>query len=133
MVAGQGTAAYALQQQQDGDVVVRIHDLSDLDGLEAAFSDVGISAEVERGPVMSVVRGGSDADTSDEGAAPATPPDSNVDGPDPYLTVRRSGSDMLFTVPAELVGTHTLHLIVGQISSRETGSVTWSLVVRIGE
>ena len=40
-------AAYAVDEQGDGDIVITIHELDDADGLERALADHGIEAEVD--------------------------------------------------------------------------------------
>jgi len=40
-------AAYAVDEQGDGDIVITIHELSDADGLEQALADHGIEADVD--------------------------------------------------------------------------------------
>lgn len=66
-------AAFALDRQADGDVVVTIRSLEDADGLERALADAGVQAEVEyvdvemRGPAEMkgpdrLVRPGGDVD-----------------------------------------------------------------------
>ncbi len=40
-------AAYAVDEQGDGDIVITIHELNDADGLEQALADHGIEAEVD--------------------------------------------------------------------------------------
>jgi hypothetical protein len=44
------SAAYALKQQSDGDIVVTIHDLSDADGLVQALAEHGVTTEVTYDP-----------------------------------------------------------------------------------
>ena len=44
---GGGSPAYAVTTADDGDVVIRIHELSDAAGLERALADRGITADVE--------------------------------------------------------------------------------------
>lgn len=40
-------AAYAVDEQGDGDIVITIHELDDADGLEQALADRGIEADVD--------------------------------------------------------------------------------------
>jgi hypothetical protein len=40
-------AAYAVDEQRDGDIVITIHELDDADGLERALAEHGIEAEVD--------------------------------------------------------------------------------------
>ena len=44
------THAYAVEQQSDGDIVVRIHDLSDADGLKQSLAEHGVTTEVTYDP-----------------------------------------------------------------------------------
>lgn len=44
-----GSPAFAVQTSADGDIVVRIHELTDADGLEKALADQGVTADVSYG------------------------------------------------------------------------------------
>ena len=63
------TAAYAVEAQPDGDVVVTIHDLSDASGLEHALSAYGIAADVSYRPDASQPDGQARTSTHGDGAA----------------------------------------------------------------
>jgi hypothetical protein len=47
-------AAFSVQEQSDGDVVVTIHEMSDTDGLEQALAEHGVTAEVSYDPHLAL-------------------------------------------------------------------------------
>ena len=63
------SAAYAVESQPNGDVVVTVHDLSDAGGLEGALAARGISANITYVPGFSQSGGQARTPSGDDGAA----------------------------------------------------------------
>ncbi|WP_340538505.1 hypothetical protein [Nocardioides sp. GXZ039] len=88
---GGGTPAFAVENGDGGAVVVRIHELTDADGLEAALAERGIDAEVEYGATDTVVR-----IDGDGGPAPidqTAPPAGEVSDEGLHVSVGEGGED----------------------------------------
>jgi hypothetical protein len=63
------SAAYAVESEPNGDVVVTIHDLSDADGLEGALAAKGINASITYVPGYTQSGGQARTPSGDAGAA----------------------------------------------------------------
>lgn len=134
-------AAFSVQAQSDGDVVVTIHDMSDAGGLEQALAEYGVTAEVSYDPGLVlpwrivgpnsgdepplVVRGGRMPGLDDP---PADPP-AHVSVPPgwPGVDVQpASDGGVTFTLLAQCIGPDSvLHLIT-------TGSTDTFLGIFVG-
>ena len=62
-------AAYAVDTQPDGDVVVTVHDLSDAGGLQGALADKGVNARITYIPGFSQSEGQARTRPGDAGAS----------------------------------------------------------------
>jgi hypothetical protein len=125
-----GSPAFAVQTAADGDVVVRIHELTDAAGLEKALADQGVTATVEYGgdagnaitvdqdgkvspgnvePSREVPAGGKSVTReggAQSGASPelsTTPSGDDPCGPTAELpvAVARNGSDFVITIDGD--------------------------------
>jgi hypothetical protein len=112
-VAGPG-AAYAVDAQPSGDVVVTVRDLSDAHGLEAALAAKGVEADISRIPGFTQAPGTSDAGNG-SGCAIAL---AKIDG------------GLQFTLgAAQVASAAVLHIVTSGSSASDVSSpvmVTWS-------
>lgn len=111
------TAAYAIESQADGAVVVTVHDLSDASGLERALAAKGVHADV------TYVRGFSQAD----GQARST---SGVDRAGCAIALEKVDGGLRFTLTAtQIASGATLDIVTSGSSPTDVGSpvaVSWS-------
>jgi hypothetical protein len=110
-------AAYAVESQADGAVVVTVHDLSDAGGLERALAAKGVHADV------TYVRGFSQAD----GQARST---SGVDRAGCAIALAKVDGGLRFTLTAtQIASGATLDIVTSGSSPTDVGSpvaVSWS-------
>jgi hypothetical protein len=110
-------AAYAVDPQPDGDVVVTIHDLADAAGLEAALAAEGIHAHVTYVPGFS---------QDDRQARTAT----GADGADCDIALAKVDGGVRFTLGAgPIAGGSELDIVTSGSDPADVGSpvaVTWS-------
>ena len=110
------SAAYAVESQPDGDLVVTVYDLSDADGLEHALAAKGVRAEVSHVPGFS----------QDAGQTRATA------GTDDSCTIALAKVDggLRFTLPAARIADGSeLDIVTSGTDAADVGSpvsVTWS-------
>ncbi|HZC73718.1 MAG TPA: hypothetical protein VE442_23705 [Jatrophihabitans sp.] len=129
-------AAFSVEQQSDGDVVVTIHDMSDADGLEQALAEHGVTADVSYDPDLLTyevqnnpgdqppvgIAGGLAPRAGDPPTQIALPPGW------PGVDVERAdGGGATFTLLAECIGPESvLHLVTTGSADEFLGIfVTW--------
>ena len=133
------THAYAVEQKSDGDIVVRIHDLSDADGLKQSLAEHGVTTEVTYDPEQLK----SELENADETPPIAVGRPNVVENPSelpsslpteqggcPLFGVHVTPADdggVTFTLAAEYIGPATvLHLdISGSVDNFVGIFVTW--------
>jgi len=116
--AGVGpSAAYALESQPDGDVVVTVYDLSDASGLEHALATKGVQAEVSYVPGFS----------QSEGQTRST---AGTDGSACNIALAKVDGGLRFTLAAARIADGSeLDIVTSGSSPTDLGSpvaVTWS-------
>ena len=112
------TAAYAVESQPDGDVVVTVHDLSDASGLERALAANGVDAHVSYSPGF-VQRDGTQRHVS-------TP----LDPASCSIALAKVDGGLRFTLrAAEIASGAVLTIVTSGSSASDVGSpveVVWS-------
>jgi hypothetical protein len=111
------TAAYGVESQPNGDVVVTVHDLTDASGLERALAGEGVHADVRHVAGFTQSEG--------QGRAP-----SGAAGADCSIALAKIDGGLRFTLgAAQIAGGATLHIITSGSSPSDVGSpveVAWS-------
>jgi predicted NUDIX family NTP pyrophosphohydrolase len=111
------SAAYGIESQHDGDVVVTVYDLSDANGLERALAAKGVQAEI------TYVQGFSQADGQ-------TRSKSGVDRAGCAIAVAKVNGGLRFTLTSVLIASGAkLDIVTSGSSPTDVGSpvaVTWS-------
>jgi hypothetical protein len=114
---GGPSAAYAIESQPDGDVVVTVYDLSDANGLERALAAKGVHADI------TYVRGFAQTD----GQTRST---SGTDRAGCAIALAKVDGGLRFTLTATQISSGaTLDIVTSGSSSTDVGSpvaVTWS-------
>ncbi|MCW2752074.1 MAG: hypothetical protein JWR83_3184 [Aeromicrobium sp.] len=110
------SAAYAVEAQPDGDLVVTVHELSDAAGLEQALAAKGVHADVTYVPGFQQVGGQS-----------RTTPDRNASC---YIRLAKVDGALRFTLrAAQIAAGSTLDIITSGSSPTDVGSpvsVAWT-------
>jgi hypothetical protein len=111
------SAAYAVESQPDGDVVVTVYDLSDASGLEHALAAKGVSADVVYAPAFAQT----------DGRTPAT---DGADSAGCAITLAKVDGGLRFTLGASQIASDArLDIVTSGSSPADVGSpvaVTWS-------
>jgi hypothetical protein len=111
------SAAYAIESQPDGDVVVTVYDLSDAHGLERALAAKGVHADITYVPGFAQTDG-------------QTRSTSSIDRAGCTITLAKVDGGLRFTLTATQISSGaTLDIVTSGSSSTDVGSpvaVTWS-------
>jgi hypothetical protein len=109
------SAAYAVEAESDGDLVVTIHDLSDATGLEQALAAKGVSADVTYVPGFQQVGGQERTTTGDQASC--------------RIRLAKVDGGLRFTLrAAQIAGGSKLDIITSGSSASDVGSpvsVAW--------
>jgi hypothetical protein len=114
---GGPTAAYGVESQPNGDVIVTVHDLADASGLERALAAKGVHADVRHVAAFTQSAGQRRAPSGSDGSA--------CD-----ITLAKIDGGLRFTLgAAQIAGGATLTILTAGSSPTDVGSpvaVTWS-------
>jgi hypothetical protein len=111
------TAAYGVESQPNGDVVVTVHDLADASGLERALADEGVHADVRHVAGFTQSGGQRRAPSGDGGSGC-------------YIALAKIDGGLRFTLgAAQIASGATLDIVMSGSSQTDVGSpveVAWS-------